>query len=585
MADLLRLYNSDLKESQKKKIAWELFVWYSGQYDIDTSKTALEVLPTAINKMDNSDLLRKALIIKAECQRTLNNYTDAYKTIDEALSLGEDPNVYLAFACLETTISSRINWINKSLSTNKISEISLKEDDFKSKSPLDSIKVREVHSKYNSIIDPVKVSVIMPVYNSEKVIKTAIESVLNQTWKNIELIIVDDCSVDSTVPIIEELSKNDDRIHLLKSDKNQGTYVARNIGLKYATGDFITCQDADDWAHPEKIERQAIHLIDNSFLIGNTSQTVRTTDDFFFARKGKIGQYICNNFSSLMFRRDRVENRIGFWDSVRFAADGEFIRRIRKVYGKDSIINLNTGILSFSRISKNSLTENSAFGYNGFFYGARKEYVESFSYFHDNFENLKIEFPQLVRPFAIPDPLKPNRELDRNFDVILVADYISTDDIENNIKILSGFREQGLRIGLIQMSSYNLNYSEINISKHYREIIDGGQLQVIVYGETVSCDVIVVSNSLILKEKQEYVPIVEKSNSIHVIVTHEVDSYRTETCENNLKYYFGKTGIWYPMNQKIREEISRSTKSLIKMNLSNLDWDTKHLDIYKGVNR
>ena len=82
-----------------------------------------------------------------------------------------------------------------------------------------------------------KVSVIIPTFNSEKFIKRAIYSVLIQSYEDFELIIVDDCSTDNTVKIIE--SFNDDRIKIVKHDVNTGVGVARQTGLKYTTGDFV----------------------------------------------------------------------------------------------------------------------------------------------------------------------------------------------------------------------------------------------------------------------------------------------------------------------------------------------------------
>src|SRR5699024_12155822 len=83
--------------------------------------------------------------------------------------------------------------------------------------------------------------------------------------------------------------------------------------------------------------------------------------------------------SSLMFRREEVLEEIGYWDNVRFAADGEYKRRMTLAFGKDAVIDLETGPLSLPRQTETSLTGSSAFGYNGYFTGARREYVASFT--------------------------------------------------------------------------------------------------------------------------------------------------------------------------------------------------------------
>ncbi|MBE5919035.1 MAG: glycosyltransferase [Pseudobutyrivibrio ruminis] len=98
-----------------------------------------------------------------------------------------------------------------------------------------------------------KVSVIMPVYNGEKVCERAIKSVLNQSYKNIELIVINDGSTDRTAEIVKSISDEDDRL-LLINQTNGGVSNARNAGLKAAGGEFIAFIDADDYMNSLFIE-------------------------------------------------------------------------------------------------------------------------------------------------------------------------------------------------------------------------------------------------------------------------------------------------------------------------------------------
>lgn len=103
------------------------------------------------------------------------------------------------------------------------------------------------------------VSVIIPVYNSEKYIRDTIESVLKQTYKNFEIIVVDDGSTDITKIIIDELKKKDSRIQYI-FQSNQGQSAARNKGIEYAKGKYIAFLDADDLFLPDKVEQQVAYL-------------------------------------------------------------------------------------------------------------------------------------------------------------------------------------------------------------------------------------------------------------------------------------------------------------------------------------
>lgn len=91
-----------------------------------------------------------------------------------------------------------------------------------------------------------KLSVIIPVYNAEKYLKNCLESILNQTYKNLEIILINDCSTDDSLEVCKMYKEKDDRIILINNDVNKGQAATRNRGVKEATGDFITFVDNDD---------------------------------------------------------------------------------------------------------------------------------------------------------------------------------------------------------------------------------------------------------------------------------------------------------------------------------------------------
>lgn len=107
------------------------------------------------------------------------------------------------------------------------------------------------------------VSVIIPAYNAEKTIEAAVESVLAQTYKNIEIIIVNDGSVDNTGNICDQLTRQDARIKVL-SITNAGVSNARNIGLKYAQGSYISFLDSDDGMEENMLEKMVSSMHENN---------------------------------------------------------------------------------------------------------------------------------------------------------------------------------------------------------------------------------------------------------------------------------------------------------------------------------
>lgn len=119
------------------------------------------------------------------------------------------------------------------------------------------------------------VSIIMPSYNTASFISKTIESVLNQTYKNWELLIVDDCSTDDTDEIVSKY--NDKRIVYLKNEKNSGAAISRNRALRNAKGKWISFLDSDDLWHPTKLEKQIKFMkkMDISFRIPVTRKLMK----------------------------------------------------------------------------------------------------------------------------------------------------------------------------------------------------------------------------------------------------------------------------------------------------------------------
>ena len=98
------------------------------------------------------------------------------------------------------------------------------------------------------------VSIIISVYNTEKYLRQCLESVINQTFKDFEVIIINDCSPDNSYKIIEEFRQKDNRIIVINSEKNLGLGFCRNQGLKISKGKYITFIDSDDWVKSNYIE-------------------------------------------------------------------------------------------------------------------------------------------------------------------------------------------------------------------------------------------------------------------------------------------------------------------------------------------
>lgn len=119
-----------------------------------------------------------------------------------------------------------------------------------------------------------KVSIIMPAFNAENYIAKSIQSVLNQTYKDFELIVINDKSTDNTMNIVNDFIRKDQRIKVIDLKENQGVAQARNHGIKASTGRFIAFLDSDDLWHSEKLNKQISFMHENDCAFSYTAYEI-----------------------------------------------------------------------------------------------------------------------------------------------------------------------------------------------------------------------------------------------------------------------------------------------------------------------
>lgn len=545
LRSLLLKYDKD--PFMKRLIHFELALWHANQMTEEDAKKSLHHLAQAKEDEKNKDQLRRISILEAENYCLLKDYGQARAILEKRLSEDKHPDLYFGIANTIDNLEERLSWINKAFSHYNLTKISF--ETLNEQTTYNELQTKPITRR---IQKGPKVSVILPAYNAEDGLHVAIESILNQTWQNLELIIVDDCSTDDTLSVIKQYAEKDKRIKWDQTPENSGPYVARNIGLTHATGEFVTVNDADDWSHAEKLEKQVKHLIDNPDVIANTSEHARLTEDLTLYRRGTPGRYIFPNMSSIMFRRKPVVESLGFWDSVRFAADGEFKRRLLKQFGNKKYVDLETGPLSLPRQSVSSLTGSSAFGYNGFFMGARKEYVESLEFYHDQAHSLYYPYPLEKRLFPIPNPMHPKKR-EISYDLIVATDFrILTED---QIRELKDLLDTCDKVGLIQLYKYDLKVTK-GILKEVRTLIDGEKLSPIVYGESVKTKKIFILNHHTLKDEQRYIPTVSAEEA-HIFITEEPTVETIQKAAEQLEAHVDAKQYWHamvPVEDKIIKE-------------------------------
>ena len=249
------------------------------------------------------------------------------------------------------------------------------------------------------------VSVIVPVFNAAGVVRTAVHSLLAQSWTELEVLLIDDGSSDGSLANCRELAAQDGRVRVIQLGRNLGAYRARNSGLAEARGDFVTVHDADDWSHPQKIEMQLRALLEDRSLKASVSHWVRASPGLDMTRWRMEESWIHRNVSSLMIRAD-LRDAIGYWDRAKVNADTEYYYRILQAFGPNAIKEVNPGIpLAFGRTMQESLTSQTATHLRTQFRGVRHDYMEAAHNWHSQARtSADLYLPQTParRPFRIP---------------------------------------------------------------------------------------------------------------------------------------------------------------------------------------
>ena len=258
-----------------------------------------------------------------------------------------------------------------------------------------SVKQNEVSSKPVKTITLPKVTIIVPMYNVELYITNCALSLVNQSYSNIEILLVNDCSTDNTKKIADGLmEKYPDKIKVLHNPRNVGTYISINIGIVNSTGKYITIIGADDQFTPDKIARQAALLERNKKIVACYCQYERQHYKTKKVLVKDVGE------STIMFKR-AIINKIGYYDSVRFGADSEYRDRIKAVYGTPATSVIKR-VMYLALFRPNSLTA-SGKSRNGS--TLRVNYRQNYLAWHRRRRNLHVGFPMKKRPFPVPKEL------------------------------------------------------------------------------------------------------------------------------------------------------------------------------------
>ena len=175
-------------------------------------------------------------------------------------------------------------------------------------------------------VDGPLVTVVVPAYRPDEGLITSVRSIVDQSHGHLEVLLVDDCSGPDHEEIFARAEALDERVRLLRQERNGGSYLARNTALAQARGELVTTQDADDWSHPERLAAQVALMAEHPEAPASRSAAIRCRPDLTRQWFGYSPERM--NASALMVRREVLE-RLGGYDQIRKGADSEMYERLR----------------------------------------------------------------------------------------------------------------------------------------------------------------------------------------------------------------------------------------------------------------
>ena len=214
------------------------------------------------------------------------------------------------------------------------------------------IKIRnEIEKKYKN--NNRKISVIIPNYNNEAHIKKTVLSILNNTYKNLEVVVIDDCSTDQSMNILLQSFGNNGRVKIYSTQINCGTYYCRNLGILMSSGYYIGFVDGDDYVLPEKYEYEIKKLEElNKTNILYWGYGTGFNRILYENNIDNVIEIKKSNYYNYIFYR-KLYNKVGYYHDNRFGADSEFIKRLGingyKIYQDKHVVFYN----AYTTIGKN----------------------------------------------------------------------------------------------------------------------------------------------------------------------------------------------------------------------------------------
>lgn len=409
------------------------------------------------------------------------------------------------------------------------------------------------------------VTVVMSAYRPGHSLRTAMGSVIAQTWRNLEILLVDDCSPPEFDPLLTEVAGLDPRIELIRMPTNGGTYRIRNEAIRRSRGEFIAFQDSDDWAHPERIARQIRPLLEPQGLVATHCRCVRTFPNLSTLNVGLNSFRRCE--ASTVFRKDVVIPALGGFDETRKSADNEFYERIGVVFGEDAYVNL-PDVLVMTQLTEDSLSRDELrFAWQ---HGARSAYVQARGYWHRQIEagreSARLE-PGSQRSIVAPHRILTGEDTPpAECDILWISDWREgLSRYVGQSRLVEATADAGLATLVAQATAIrHANRDRVNLGDDILTLQAAGKTRIAIVSDDTHARLAVIVDPEILNLTRSPESVGIRADRLIVAAPHPPEApegqwltYRPDVVEQNALRMFGRPIEWLPATEPIAEALRR----------------------------
>ena len=409
---------------------------------------------------------------------------------------------------------------------------------------------------------PHRITVVVTAYRPGDGLITAVRSILAQTWRDVDVVIVDDGSPREHDAVLRRAAAMGDRVRLIRQPSNAGTYAARNAGLEAAGGEFVTFQDSDDWSHPRRLERQVAPLIADDERVASTSDGLSVTEDLLLTRAGvRTGRF---NPSSMMFRRVAVVERIGWFDRLRKAADSEYLGRIEAAFGASAVHHVAEP-LALIRLTANSLSRAEIRPH--WMHPARAAYRSAYQRWHEAIAAGAADPHRPAdgrdRPFAAPAHLAGARN-ETSYDVVLAGDWrYATGPVRSAVDEIRALVAAGMRVGIVQLDAFRAAHRRRQpLCGAIQDLVNSGVADHAHLTDPCTAELLLVRQAAVLQFAADEPAMLRAGRVLVVADRAPAGHYDTRTCTARVRQVFDLTAVWWPRDPGVREALRSADPDL-----------------------